>query len=173
MAMSVPFTFMDFGQILEQMPLYESYRDEEKNVIEQVSWMLGDLFDSTEGGPNLIEPFQTHFNYERLAQKEKLAVTRMNRIGFPVTYWGTGPNTQQVRHEFLDLLVIGTYLECVRHLVASYTEIPLFQGANVTFADRLAQRQAAQLRRAGPELLGGVEQRVDADHGEERPGDGR
>jgi hypothetical protein len=152
---SVPFTFMDFAQILNQMPLYESMRDSEKSIIEQVTWMLGDLFDSTDGGPNLIEPFQTHYDYERLAQCERRAVTRTNYIGFPVTHWGVGPDTDQVPSHFEGLLVLGTYLEVIRHLVASYTEIPLFQGTNVTFTDRrdYAQRWNTVFSQEWPEYL--------------------
>jgi len=149
------FTYMDYAQILNQMPLYESLRDQEKSVIEQVTWMLGDLFDSTEGGPNLIEPFQTHYDYERLAQAQRRAVTRTNYIGFPVTHWGVGPNTEQVPSQFEGLLVLGTYLEVIRHLVASYTEIPLFQGANVTFTDRrdYAQRWQSVFSQDWPEYV--------------------
>ena len=151
----VPFTYMDFAQILNQMPLYESLRDSEKCVIEEVTWMLGDLFDSTEGGPNIIEPFQTHFDYERLAQCEKRAITRTNLIGFPVTQWGLGPNTQQVPPDFQGLLVIGTYLEAMRHLIASYTEIPAFQGTNVGFSDRrdYAQRWQSIFSTEWPEYI--------------------
>jgi hypothetical protein len=152
---SVPFTFTDYAQILNQMPLYESLADPEKSVIEQVSWMLGDLFDSTEGGPNLIEPFQTHFDYERLAQCEKRAVTRMNLIGYPVHYWDIGPCGIPVPPTFHGLLVLGTYLEVVRFLVASYTEIPLFQGANITYTDRrdYAQRWNQIFQQEWPEYV--------------------
>jgi hypothetical protein len=152
---SVPFTFTDFGQILDQMPLYESFRESEKSIIDEVSWLLGDLFDSTDGGPNLIEPFQTHFTFERVAQMEKIAVTRMNLIGFPVQYWGVGPNTQQVPQDFQGLMVIGTYLECMRHLIASYTEIPLFQGSNITYTDRrdYAQRWQSVFSTEWPEYV--------------------
>lgn len=152
---SVPFTYMDFAQILNQMPLYESLRDSEKCIIEETSWMLGDLFDSTEGGPQLIEPFQTHFDYERLAQCERRAVTRINLIGFPVRHWGVGPNTDQVPLDFQGLLVLGTYLEAVRHLIASYTEIPAFQGTNVGFTDRrdYAQRWNTIFSQDWPEYV--------------------
>ena len=135
------FTYRDHAQILGQMPLYDRLRDQERCVVEQVSWMLGDLFDSTEGGPNLIEPFQTHFDYERVAQMQKIAVSRMNLIGFPILNCGVGPDTEQVHPHLQGVMVIGTYLECVRHLVRSYTEIPVFQGANVTFADRRDYQQ--------------------------------
>lgn len=138
----VHFTYRDHAQILNQMPLYQMLRDPEKCVVEQVSWMLGDLFDSTDGGPNLIEPFQTHFDYERVAQMQKNCVEiRLNHIGFPVTHYGVGPNTEQVHPHLQSMVVMGTYLECVRHLVRSYTEIPVFQGANITFADRRDYQQ--------------------------------
>ena len=60
--------FLDHLQILGSMPLYDSLSDQERSVVEQVSWMFGDLYDSTEGGPHLIEEFQTHWDYERIAQ---------------------------------------------------------------------------------------------------------
>jgi hypothetical protein len=37
--------------------------------------------------------------------------------------------------------VLGAYLEVVRFLTASYTEVPIFQGSNVTFADRSNYQQ--------------------------------
>ena len=132
----IPFTYMDFAQILNQMPLYETLSDSEKSIVEQVSWMLGDIFDSTEGGPFLIEPFQTHWDYERIAQMMRISVTRMNLIGFPIEYWGVGPDGPPPPPTFQGLTVLGTYLEVVRHLVASYTEIPAFQGVTISYADR-------------------------------------
>ncbi len=150
-----PFTFMDFAQILNPMPLYETLSDAEKSIVEQVSWMIGDIFDSTEGGPNLIEPFQTHFDYERIAQMMRISVTRMNFIGFPVENWAVGTDGSALPPTFQGLSVIGTYLEVVRHLIASYTEIPLFQGMNVTYADRrdYAQRWQSIFSAEWPEYL--------------------
>lgn len=130
------FTFYDHLQILEQMPFYDSLQDSEKYVVERVSWMFGDLFDSTEGGPHLIEPFQTHFNYERVAQLSSLAAERINLTGYPATNWGVGPGTQTVPLNFNGLLVFGTYLEVLRHLMRSYVEIPDFVGMNVTYTSR-------------------------------------
>lgn len=135
----VAFTYLDHLQILEQMPLWESLNDQERSIVEQVSWMMGDLFDSTEGGPYLIEPFQTHFNYERIAQLQTIAVTRLNlmsNFNNPPTNWGVGPGTVTVPPDFAGILVIGTYLEVVRHLIRSYVEMPNFPGTNVTFTDR-------------------------------------
>jgi len=130
------FTYGDHLQILGQMPLYETLKPAEKLVVEQVSWMLGDLFDSTEGGPYLIEPFQTHFDYERIAQLQALAVTRLNTTAQPVTYWGVGGSGAVVPRNFTGLVVLGTYYEVVRHLIRSYTEIPAKVGVNVNYLDR-------------------------------------
>lgn len=128
------FTYDDHMQILEQMPLYESLSDAEKGTVEQVSWMFADLFDSTEGGPHLMDEFQTHFNYERIAQLAQVATTRFNTTGFPVTTYEFGGTSSP--SQFAGVLVIGTYLEIVRHLMRSYIEIPLWQNMNITYEDR-------------------------------------
>ncbi|QDH91741.1 hypothetical protein SEA_PHRAPPUCCINO_66 [Mycobacterium phage Phrappuccino] len=132
------FSFTDHLQVLSQMPLYDTLSTAERLTVEQVSWMLGDLFDSTEGGPYLIEQFQTHFDYERIAQLAQIAVTRLNTTGFPVTYWAFGGDGggNVVPKEFAGLHVLATYYEVVRHLIRSYVEIPARVGANITFLDR-------------------------------------
>lgn len=130
------FTFSDYLQILDQMPLYDSFNPFERSVVEAVTWMFGDMFDSTEGGPYLIEPFQSHFDYERIAQMARLATQRMNLIGFPITSYGLGPGTQNPPPNWQGLLIFGTYLEVVKHLRDSYLEIPMFQQMNVTYTDR-------------------------------------
>jgi hypothetical protein len=175
------FQFIDHLQILDPMPLYDSLSDQEKYVVEQVSWMFGDLYDSTEGGPHLIEEFQTHWNYERIAQMQQVTVMRMNMIGNygnPPTTWAIGSAgnpaytvagkqvtiTQKlpdgssttvsystpssttgtgtgVPAQFAPLVVMGTYIECMRHLARSYTEIPQRQGMDVTFTDRQQYQQ--------------------------------
>lgn len=130
------FTFTDHLQIQSAMPLYETLSPAEKLVVEQVSWMLGDLFDSTEGGPYLIEPFQTHFDYERIAQLQTIAVIRLNTTGFPVTHWGVGEGTTSVPKNYQGLMVMATYFEVVRHLIRSYVEIANKVNANITYLDR-------------------------------------
>lgn len=130
------FTFTDHLQILNEMPLYESLSAADKLVVEQVSWMMGDLFDSTEGGPYLIESFQSHFDYERIAQLSTIAVIRLNTTGFPVTDWGFGPDGKTVPKNFSGLLVLATYYELIRHLIRSYVEIPARMNMNVTYLDR-------------------------------------
>ena len=174
--------FLDHLQILGSMPLYDSLSDQERSVVEQVSWMFGDLYDSTEGGPHLIEEFQTHWDYERIAQMMRIAVNRMNFIGNynnPPTTWSVGHgsvSTNQVTAEierpdgstfimyansgaraaggtpvpasFIGLTVLGTYVEVLRHLRDSYTEIPARPGMDVTYTDRRDywQRWSANLQ---------------------------
>jgi len=137
------FTFTDHLQILSQMPLYDSLSDAEKLVIEQVSWMFGDLFDSTEGGPYLIEPFQTHFDYERIAQLAKIATHRLNTMAQPVTNWTFGPGGggSSIPSRFMGLAVMATYFEVLRHLIRSYVEIPAKVGFNVAYLDRRDYQQ--------------------------------
>jgi hypothetical protein len=130
------FTFTDYLQILDQMPLYESLNDSERLLVEQVSWMIGDFYDSTDGGPHLIDEFQTHFDYERLAELAVIATQRFNVIGYPLTSYGFGYGANNPPSEFSGLILLGTYLEVVRHLRDSYVEIPNFVGMNVTYTDR-------------------------------------
>ena len=174
--------FLDHLQILDPMPLYDSLSPMERSVVEQVSWMFGDLYDSTEGGPHLIEEFQTHWDFERIAQMMRIAVNRMNFIGNynnPPTTWSVGHgsvSTNQVTAEierpdgstfimyansgaraaggtpvpasFIGLTVLGTYVEVLRHLRDSYTEIPARPGMDVTYTDRRDywQRWSANLQ---------------------------
>ncbi len=172
----VAFQFIDHMQVLDQMPLYDTLSESEKATVEQVSWMFADLYDSTEGGPHLIEEFQTHWGYERIAQMMRLAVQKMNYIGNfnnPPTNWqvgagGSGGYQTQgnqvsvtqvmpdgssttttyttasssssggtgVPANFYGLTVWGTYIEVLRHLRDSYTEIPNRPGMDVTYTDR-------------------------------------
>lgn len=174
---SVAFQFTDHLQVLDPMPLYDSLTDAEKQQVELVSNMFGDLYDSTEGGPHIMEEFQTKWNYERIAQMMSVAVMRVNLLGNygnPPTTWSIGtaaasgsytvPGQQVTQIQTLPdgttttvsfttissttggsssvpgnmtgLVVLGTYLECMRHFRDSYTEIPNRAGMDVTYTDR-------------------------------------
>ena len=93
----VAFQFIDHLQVLDPMPLYDTLAPSEKYIVEQVTWMFGDLYDSTEGGPHLIEEFQTHWDYERIAQMMSIAVQKANFVGNygnPPTTWSVGAAVQ-------------------------------------------------------------------------------
>lgn len=145
-------TYTDYLQVLDRMPMYDALSDDLRLTVEQVTWLFGDMFDSTEGGPWLQENFQSHFDYERIAQLMHLAATRINFAGVTPTAYGVGPGEKAFPPEWRPLLTWGTYLEVVRHLIRSYTEQPNWIGMNVTYADRrdYAQRWQAVLQSEEP-----------------------
>lgn len=130
------FTFQDDMQILEQMPNYEALNDKTKLMVEQASWFFADLFDSTTGGPWLNENFQTHFNYDRMAFLLRIATMKFNVIGYPVTHYGVLQTDKSIPDNYTDLMLWGTKLEAMRHLITSYTEIPDFRNIATTYTDR-------------------------------------
>lgn len=130
------FTFQDDMQILEQMPNYELLSDQTKLMVEQASWFFADLFDSTTGGPWLNENFQTHFTYDRMAFLLRMAVMKFNVLGYPVTRYGVAKDDPAISDNYTDLLLWGTKLEAMRHLITSYTEIPDFRNIATTYTDR-------------------------------------
>ncbi|QGJ94894.1 hypothetical protein SEA_REDWATTLEHOG_34 [Gordonia phage RedWattleHog] len=129
-------TYVDYLQIIEQMPTYDALRPEEQDIVQRVSWMFADLFDSTNGGPNLMEQFQSHFGFERIAQLMHLAMNRINTYGVPMTNFGLGEGSTKLPEGFDGFLMMGTYLEVLRHLIRSYTEQPNLVAMTVTYTDR-------------------------------------
>ena len=132
----VPFTFADDMQILGQMPNYDLMSEDTKLMVEQASWFFADLFDSTTGGPWLQENFQTHFDYDRISFLMRIATMKFNVLGWPVTQYGVERNSVAVPGSFSDLLLWGTKLEAIKHLITSYTEIPDFRNMTTTYTDR-------------------------------------
>jgi len=131
------FTFTDDMQILEQMPNYDALSEESRLLVEQASWFFADLFDSTTGGPWLNENFQTHFTYDRMAFLLRIATMKFNVLGYPVTSYrveqGGGSG---IPENYTDLILWGTKLEAMRHLITSYTEQPDFRNIATTYTDR-------------------------------------
>lgn len=130
------FTFSDDMQILEQMPNYEALNEKTKLMVEQASWFFADLFDSTTGGPWLNENFQTHFTYDRMAFLLRMATMKFNVLGYPVTQFGVTVGEKNIPDNYTDLILWGTKLEAIRHLITSYTEIPDFRNIATTYTDR-------------------------------------
>jgi hypothetical protein len=150
----VAFAFTDNMQILDQMPTFDRLREDSKLIVEQASWFVADLFDSTTGGPWLAENFQTHFDYERIAFLVSQAVMRFNVLGFPVTNYGVDVGSATIPANFSALMIWATKLEIIRHLILSYTEQPTFQSVQTTFTDRrdYAQRWQAVLAEEKPDF---------------------
>ena len=147
------FTFQDDMQILEQMPNYESLNDKTKLMVEQASWFFADLFDSTTGGPWLNENFQTHFTYDRMAFLLRIATMKFNVTGYPVTSYGVETTAKPIPDNYNDIILWGTKLEAMRHLITSYTEIPDFRNITTTYTDRrdYMQRWQAVLQEEKPD----------------------
>lgn len=131
-------TFWDFYQVLDPMPTFDQLSDDERGVVRRVSYMFADLYDSVDGGPHLKEEFQTHFGTETIARCMQLACDRINITSQPYTHYSVvGNGGKQFPPTHYSVLVMGTYLEVVRHLVRSYIEQPTMAGGpNVAFLDR-------------------------------------
>lgn len=128
-------TYLAIG---EPIPSYDRLAPTMKRLVDSVWVRFADLFDSPNGGPNLMTYFQSHFNRGRLADLLRIAVGRLNTAAqpyqtytidgdggarFPVDKWGA-------------LLEQALYVECLKHLVRSYVEQPAFIGGAVTRLDR-------------------------------------
>jgi hypothetical protein len=156
------YKYVDYFQIVDPMPMYESLTDGQKFCIEQVTWTMGDLFDSTTGGPHLVEEFQTHFNYERLAQLMSIALSRINMMWTPITNFslGAGANgAPSFPDNYNNVLMLATYVETIRHLIRSYVEQPqITGGVSVAYTDRrdYMQRWQQVLQSEGEDLKSAV-----------------
>jgi hypothetical protein len=134
------YQYWDYFEVLQPMPTYDAMSDGEKGVIRLVSNMFEDLYDSVDGGPHLKEEFQTHFGTETIARCMELACHRINSTSQPYKNFNVGAGVgEKFPEAYYSILVMGTYLEVVRHLIRSYTEYPVMQGGpGVSFVDRSA-----------------------------------
>lgn len=132
------FNYVDYYQVVDPMPIYESLTQTQQQAVEQTNWMIGDLYDSTEGGPHLMEEFQSKFGYERLAQLLLIACQHLNYTSIPLTYFVIGSQQgQQLPDKWIGILQWAHYIEVLKHLVRSYTEQPSIEGGpQVAFTNR-------------------------------------
>jgi hypothetical protein len=131
-------TYIEYLQIRDPMPTYDGFSDGEKGIVEMITNLFADTYDSTVGGPHLIEEFQTKFNNERIAQLLNWAVNKMNMMKQPITNWtlSSPGNPGSFPQSYWGLLVMGGYIEVLRHLVRSYVEQPDIRNADVAYLDR-------------------------------------
>jgi hypothetical protein len=66
---------------------------------------------------------------------------KFNVLGYPVTEFGVGRDDPAIPANFTNLLLWGTKLEAMRHLITSYTEIPDFRNIATTYTDRRDYQQ--------------------------------
>jgi len=139
----VDLTYTEHLQIRDPMPTYDGFSEAEKGVVEMITNLFADAYDSTIGGPHLIEEFQTKFNNERIAQLLQWSVEKMNMSKQPITDWTLSYPGQVVTFpmSYRGLLIMGGYLEVLRHLVRSYVEQPDIRNADVAYLDRRDYQQ--------------------------------
>lgn len=134
----VNLTYTEHLQIRDQMPTYDGFNDAEKGAVQLIVNLFADSYDSTVGGPHLIEEFQTKFNNERIAQLLNWSVQKLNMYKQPITNWvlsspgqaGTFPQN------YWGLLIMAGYVEVIKHLIRSYVEQPDVRNADVAYLDR-------------------------------------
>jgi hypothetical protein len=66
----------------------------------------------------------------------RIATMKFNVIGYPVTQFGVSQGDKAISDNYTDLILWGTKLEAIRHLITSYTEIPDFRNIATTYTDR-------------------------------------
>lgn len=134
----VNLTYTEHLQIRDQMPTYDGFSDAEKGSVQLIVNLFADSYDSTTGGPHLIEEFQTKFTNERIAQLLNWSVQKFNMTKQPITtYVLSSPGTAgNFPPNWNGLLVMGGYVEVLKHLVRSYVEQPDIRNADVAYLDR-------------------------------------
>jgi hypothetical protein len=134
----VNLTYTEHLQIRDSMPTYDGFSDAEKGAVMMITNLFADAYDSTTGGPHLIEEFQTKFTSERIAQLMNWAVQKFNMSKQPLTnYVLSMPGTAGTfPPNWWGLLIMGGYLEVLKHLIRSYVEQPDIRNADVAYLDR-------------------------------------
>lgn len=123
--------------IQQSTPFFNSLTDGQKQIVERITWMLGDLFDNARGGtPNFNEEWQTHFGKERIAQMMDVALSRLNSLTRGQTNYTLG-GTGNFPAQWNAVLMWSTWVEVLRHFVRTYVEQPTVQGAGgIPMVDR-------------------------------------
>lgn len=134
----VNLTYTEHLQIRDPMPTYDGFNDAEKGAVQMITNLFADSYDSTTGGPHLIEEFQTKFTAERIAQLLNWAVSKMNMKKQPITNWvlSTPGSAGTFPQSYWGLLIMAGYIEVIRHLIRSYVEQPDIRNADVAYLDR-------------------------------------
>lgn len=118
-----------------------------ETLIEQLVWRkLNDLFDTKDGGPWLREMTTNVFERNDVSEFVDEALLEIN-VNNPPTEFDEGLFVLETKdtdgtvlsttaNSNTQILVLGTFLAVVRHLMRSYVEQPLPTGGQVTYEDR-------------------------------------
>lgn len=118
------------------------------SLITEGVWMrLEDCFDSIEGGPWLRDKTLYNFNEDKIAMFIPEALLDIN-VQMPPTNFDisifTMPTSTTIPNPNMPLLIKGTLVLTIRHLMRSYAEQAQLQGAQVVWNDRTRYTQMWQ-----------------------------
>jgi hypothetical protein len=140
---SVPQQYASYITIGPANQAYDTLPPQMQDMIELIWVRFADITDSPAGGPNIIATpyFQAHWSRGRVAQLMTVALSKINGLSQPWSNYSSGAPGSQGPPFPLQLWggLLGqyTYVECVKHLIRSYTEQPAVQGpGSITRLDR-------------------------------------
>lgn len=116
-------------------PAYDALPWSLKQIVEQVWIRFADGYDSPMGGPHLQIYLQSKFGRNRVAQLLVQAVSRLTTLTFPHGRYAADDKFPV--GDWGGLLVQMLYIEVIKHLRRSYTEIPeIVLGTSISRGDR-------------------------------------
>lgn len=115
--------------------------------IEAAVWeKFEDLFDSEDGGPWLRDMTMRVFSPQKISDFIQDAIFEINNYNPPTAFTedffyvrtldDQGNVTEVRENQNTNILILGTELAIIRHLMRSYTEQPLPTGGQITYEDR-------------------------------------
>lgn len=126
-------------------PDYDAVEHYESIISDKVWKKINDLFDSADGGPWMMDMTMNVFSPDRIRDFIPEALFDIN-IYMPPTEFSLDTFARPVPADLtsgklrdnpnLTVIVQGTLLAVVRHLMRSYTEQPTPAGGQVTYEDR-------------------------------------
>lgn len=116
-------------------------------VAEEVWLRFEDMFDSVEGGPILRDYTLSHFDVKKIEHFIPEALLDIN-VQMPPTQYTVSyfarPNSNGEINPLMPLLTKGVMCKVLLHMVRSYIEQPVPQGAQIAYEDRTRYAQAWQ-----------------------------
>jgi len=112
---------------------------ESQLVAEEVGLRFEDAFDSVEGGPILRDYTLAHFDQKKIERFIPEALldfnVQMPPTNYDISYFARpGPNGEI--NPLMPLLSNGVKCKVLQHMIRSYVEQPIPQGAQITYEDR-------------------------------------
>lgn len=118
------------------------FPDDPLTAVAQGVWhKIEDIFDSEDGGPWLREMTLRYFNPSKMSDFVNEAIYDFNYGYNPPTSYALNDFAQSTDYvnspnPMLPLIIEGTYIAVIRHLMRSYVEQPAPQGGQVNYEDR-------------------------------------